>query len=136
MPRHSRHMRHRRHIRHDRHDPLPVITAVGAVQYSADGTTWADSIPVDTMKVDTALNFFVRPKTVTPADTGFYTYNFAIAAGTGDGLSLTNVSNGVARISGTAPAGMVGKTFSVNVTVTDKKGNAVVGTALTQAWAA
>lgn len=139
--RYQRHSRHRRYVRHERHGsdatPKEKIKTVGKVQYSADGESgWQDTIPAGLMKVSTPLTFYIRAKEVDPADDGSYIYKFQIAAGTGDALSLQNTDVNKAKISGTAPEGMLGKTFSVNCTVEDSYGTEVTGTALTQAWSA
>lgn len=138
MPRYLRHRNKIRHMRHDRHDKLATIKTVGGLQFSTNGTTWVDAIPAGTMKVATALNFYVRakPTTVLEADTGLYQYNFKMATAGSGGLSLINGKGNVAHITGQTPSDQVGQTFSVNVTVIDKKGNKVSGTALTQVWVA
>lgn len=138
MPRYLRHRKHLRHKRYDRHDKLATIKTVGGLQFSTDGTTWVDAIPAGTMKVATPVSFFIRakPSTVVEADTGLYQYNFLMATEGAGGLSLVNTARNQAKITGQTPADQVGKTFSVNVTVIDKKGNKVSGTPLTQAWIA
>ena len=136
--RYERYTHRRQYKRYERHTATVVhasIKTVGKVQYSADGSTgWQDTIPEGLMKVNTPLTFYIRVKEVDPVDDGSYVYKFLIAAGTGDALSLVNTDVNKAKISGTAPEGMLGKTFSVNCTVQDSSGKEVTGTALTQAW--
>lgn len=119
-------------------DNRAAITAVGQVQYSADGTTWVDAIPANTLKAGQPVNFYIKPKTVTAADPlNTYRYDFLMATVGSGGLSLINgtgSARNTARIFGTTPADQVGQTFSVNVTVTDDFGTTRTGTALTQAW--
>lgn len=138
--RYERYTHKRQYKRYERHTSIGVkaaIKTVGKVQYSVDGKTgWQDTIPDNVMKVGTPLSFFIRVKETTPANDGSFIYKFLIAAGTGDGLSLVNTDVNKAKISGTAPEGMLSKTFSVNCTVQDSYGKEVSGTALTKAWSA
>lgn len=136
MPRYLRHRRYMRHTRYDRHVQLTTIKSVGALQYSSNGTTWLDSIPAGTMKVNTQVDFYVRAKSVLPEDDGSYQYDFLMQEVGSGGLSLINGVGNIAHVSGKTPSDQVGLLFSVNVTVIDVKGNSVNGTALTQNWIA
>lgn len=149
MPRHVNHVRHRpRHgLRYDRHDPVQRVTAAGAQQYSANGSTgWAGTIPGSALKVNTPVDYYIRinPTTVLPADNGSYKYNFRlVGSADGDGgqtagiggLNLTWVGN-LAHLTGKVPANQVGKIFGINTTVTDLSGNVVTATPISATWVA
>lgn len=118
-------------------DNRAKLTAVGLVQYSADGATWVDAIPAGTLKAGQPVDFYIRPKTTTPADDGTYQYNFLMATVGAGGLSLVNGSGtarNTAHIFGTTPLDQVGQLFSVNVSVIDAFTTSINGTALTQTW--
>lgn len=114
-----------------------VISAVGQIQYSADGVTWANTIPNGVMVAGSPVSFFIRtdPAALTRADDGTYSYNFLMAGVGSGGISLVNQSRNLAVIQGTTPLDQVGQTFSVNCTVVDQSGVSVTGTALSKAWA-
>lgn len=117
-----------------------VVSAVGQIQYSADGVTWANAIPNGVLVVGQPVNFFVRanPATLVDKDDGSYRYDYLMATVGAGGLFLRNQATTIgviAQISGTTPLDQVGINFSVNCTVKDSAGNSVAGTALTKAWA-
>lgn len=113
-----------------------LLMVVGQTQYSADGSTWANTIPDGVMVAGSPVNFYVRtnPAGLTRADDGSYTYNFAMASVGAGGISLINVGRNKALISGTTPLDQAGLTFHVNCTVSDTSGNTVAGTALEKDW--
>lgn len=124
-------------ISYDADKGLSVISAVGQTQYSADGVTWANTIPNGVMIAGSPISFFIRtdPAALTRADDGTYSYNFLMAGVGSGGISLVNQSRNLAVIQGTTPLDQAGQTFSVNCTVVDQSGVPVTGTALTKVWA-
>lgn len=114
-----------------------VINTVGQTQYSADGETWADTIPNGVMVAGQSVDFYIRtnPTTLARPDDGSYVYMFLMQTVGAGGLSLINVDRNKAHIFGTTPADQQGLTFSVNTTVRDFGAKEVTGTALTKVWA-
>lgn len=115
------------------------MTAVGQTQFSADGTTWTDTITA-VLKAGSPVDFYIRtnPASVIAADDGSYDYQFQMVTEGSGGLSLINDAaiQNKAHITGTTPADQVGKTFSVNCKVVDSYGTTVSGTALSKVWTA
>lgn len=149
MPRHVHYKRHRYHhpARYDRHVSLVRVSTVGAQEVSADGSTgWAAAIPAASLKVDTAVDYYVRinPTEINPADTGAYKYSFALVgeldsnggntAGIG-GIQLTWQGN-LAHITGKVPADQVGKKITIVGFVTDSAGVQNEATHLVGTWTA
>lgn len=113
-----------------------LITVVGQTQYSADGSTWANTIPDGVMVAGSPVEFYIRtnPAGLTRADDGTYTYNFLMQTVGSGGISLINIGRNLAKVAGTTPLDQVGQTFSVNCTVVDGSAHSVTGTALTKVW--
>lgn len=113
-----------------------LITVVGQTQYSADGTTWANTIPDGVMVAGSPVEFFIRtnPAGLTRADDGTYQYNFLMQTVGSGGISLINIGRNLAKVAGTTPLDQVGQTFSVNCTVVDGSAHSVTGTALAKDW--
>ncbi|MGL5904238.1 MAG: immunoglobulin domain-containing protein [Cetobacterium sp.] len=113
-----------------------LITAVGQTQYSADGETWANTIPDGVMVAGAPVDFWVRtnPASLDDPDDGDYVFSFAMAAVGSGGISLINDMRNRARITGTTPVDQVGLTFSVNCSVKDSAGTSVTGAALEKDW--
>lgn len=114
-----------------------VISAVGQTQYSADGTTWTNTIPDGVMVAGGPVSFFIRtdPAALTRADDGTYQYNFLMGGAGSGGISLVNQARNLAVVAGTTPLDQAGINFTVNCTVVDQSGVSVTGTALTKVWA-
>jgi hypothetical protein len=125
------------------------LTAVGKVEFSHDGNTWADTIADGILKVDTDTSFFVRvdPASVLAADDGSYEYDFKLT-GTADGdkgdtagiggmkiINDAKVKN-KAQVTGKTPADQEGKIFTVDAKVKDTYGTSKDATKLSKAWAA
>lgn len=113
-----------------------LITVVGQTQYSADGSTWANTIPDGVMVAGSPVEFYIRtnPAGLTRADDGTYTYNFLMQTAGSGGISLINIGRNLAKVAGTTPLDQAGLTFSVNCTVVDGSAHSVTGTALTKVW--
>lgn len=113
-----------------------TITAVGQTQYSADGVTWADTIPDGVMVAGSPVDFYIRtnPAELVAPDDGDYVFSFLMGTTGAGGLSLRNDMRNRARVTGTTPADQAGLTFSVNCTVKDSAGTSVAGTALEKDW--